>query len=173
MISTSLHKTLQTANGIMPLDIELDIYPGEFVTIYGESGAGKTSILKMLAGLLTPDYGKIIVDGTTWLDTSRKINLAPQKRKIGFVFQDYALFPNMSVRKNITYALAKDQDIQIVEELIEITELGDLQHQKPNLLSGGQRQRVALARALVQQPNHCKTIQQSILAGKRKNYSTR
>ncbi len=152
MISLSLHKKLHTAQGNMVLDIELKITPGEFITLYGESGAGKTSTLRMLAGLLTPDKGKITVDNEAWLDTQQKIDLPPQKREIGFVFQEYALFPNMTVRKNLDYALQKTQDKKIIEELIDMIELGDLQYQKPNTLSGGQQQRVALARALVQKP---------------------
>ncbi len=153
MIGLSLYKMLYTAQGDMPLDIELNITPGKFITLYGESGAGKTSTLRMLAGLLTPDQGKIVINEQVWLDIKKKINLSPQKRKIGFVFQEYALFPNMTVRKNLEYALEKNQDNQIIEELIEIIELGDLQHRKPETLSGGQQQRVALARALVQRPN--------------------
>lgn len=152
MIELYLNKILHTAQGNLPLDIKLKITPGEFITLYGESGVGKTTTLRMLAGLLAPDHGKITVDQQVWLDTVKKINLSPQKRKIGFVFQEYALFPNMTVRKNLEYALEKNQDNQIIEELIHIVELGDLQHQKPETLSGGQQQRVALARALVQRP---------------------
>ncbi len=152
MIQLSLHKELKAATGNMSLDIDLALESGQFITLYGESGAGKTSTLRMLAGLLSPDHGKIIINDKIWLDTEAKINLKPQQRKVGFVFQDYALFPNMTVRKNLEYAFAKNQDYTIIEELIEIVELGELQHQKPSTLSGGQQQRVALARALVQQP---------------------
>ncbi len=152
MIQLSLHKTLHTANGNMLLDIQLKLEPGEFITLYGESGAGKTSTLRILAGLLAADRGKIIVNDTVWLDTDTKINLKPQQRRVGFVFQDYALFTNMTVRKNLEYALERNQDNSIIEELIDMVELGELQHRKPNTLSGGQQQRVALARALVQRP---------------------
>ncbi|AXT61621.1 ATP-binding cassette domain-containing protein [Aquimarina sp. AD10] len=152
MIQLLLHKKLHTAKGMMPLDIDLAITPGEFVTLYGASGAGKTSTLRMISGLLTPDNGKLVVNDVVWLDTSKKTNLKPQQRKLGFVFQDYALFPNMSVLKNLEYALEKHQDNSIITELIDMMELGELQHQKPSTLSGGQQQRVALARALVQQP---------------------
>lgn len=152
MIQLSVSKALRNADGNMSLDIQFNIKKGEFVTLYGASGAGKTSILNILAGLLNVDQGKIKVDKTIWLDTQKKINLKPQKRNVGFVFQDYALFPNMTVRKNLEYALAKGQANDIVEELIAIMELGALQHQKPISLSGGQQQRVSLARALVQRP---------------------
>ncbi len=152
MIDLSLHKGLHTAQGTMPLDIDITITKGQFVTLYGESGAGKTSILRMLAGLLSPDQGKIVVNESIWYDSTTKTNLKPQQRKVGFMFQDYALFPHMTVRKNLEYALSKNQDSGSIEELIQMVELGDLQHQKPSTLSGGQQQRVALARALVQQP---------------------
>ncbi|TPN84035.1 sulfate/molybdate ABC transporter ATP-binding protein [Aquimarina algicola] len=152
MIQISLHKKLQAANGKVSLQIDLDIKKGELITLYGESGVGKTSTLRMIAGLLEPDHGKVIVNNTTWLDTKNKINLKTQKRKIGFVFQEYALFPNMTVRKNLEYALQKNQDKNSIDELIEIVSLQELQHQKPIMLSGGQQQRVALARALVQKP---------------------
>mgnify|MGYP000967422537 CR=1 FL=1 len=126
---------------------------GNLVTIYGKSGAGKTTILRILAGLLSPDKGEIKVNETTWLNTTQGINLKPQKRKIGFVFQDYALFPNMNVRENLLFALNKGNDTKTVDHLIEIIELGELQNRKPETLSGGQKQRVALARALVQKPS--------------------
>ncbi|MFK7770815.1 MAG: ATP-binding cassette domain-containing protein, partial [Saprospiraceae bacterium] len=96
--------------------------------------------------------GKISVHGNVLLDTTQKINLPPQKRKIGFVFQDYALFPNMTIFENLSFALHKNQSKKILDELIEIMEIGDLQNQKPDRLSGGQQQRVAVARALVQKP---------------------
>ncbi|WP_299259969.1 sulfate/molybdate ABC transporter ATP-binding protein [uncultured Aquimarina sp.] len=152
MIEAHIRKTLSTANGKMLLDIQLNIKKGQFVTLYGSSGAGKTSTLRILAGLLSADKGQIIIDKKVWLDTEKKINCTPQQRKIGYVFQDYALFPNMTVRKNLAFALEKGQDKLIIEELITIVELEELQHRKPETLSGGQQQRVALARALVRKP---------------------
>lgn len=152
MISLNLHQTLRSPTGTMQLEIDLKIASGSFVTLYGKSGAGKTTILRMLAGLFTPDRGIIEVNGITWLDTSTGINQPPQKRNVGFVFQDYALFPNMTVKENLLFAGEKGRDQKIVQDLIEINELGDLQHRKPGTLSGGQQQRVALARALVQTP---------------------
>ncbi|MEJ2163024.1 MAG: ATP-binding cassette domain-containing protein, partial [Robiginitalea sp.] len=122
------------------------------VTLYGESGAGKTSTLRMLAGLMTPDKGRISVDDRVWFDSRKKQNLRPQHRKIGYVFQDYALFPHMTVRQNLEFG-AEGSDKKIISGLIEMVALGDLQHRKPQTLSGGQKQRVALARALVRQPD--------------------
>jgi len=152
MIEIAIHKKLSSATGTMILDVQLEIVAGKLVTIYGKSGAGKTSILKVIAGLLNVDNGIVTVNNNTWLNTSKGINLPPQKRNIGLVFQEYALFPNMSVKENLLFALIKGQDNKIIKELIEIIELGDLQDRKPETLSGGQKQRVALARALVKKP---------------------
>jgi len=152
MIEISLHKKLKSSSGDMILDVKLNIAKEKLVTLYGKSGAGKTSLLKIIAGLLNPDRGFIKVDDNIWLDTDKDLNLRPQKRNIGFVFQEYALFPNMTVKENLIFAMAKDQNKKIIQELIDIVDLGDLQNRKPNTLSGGQKQRVALARALVQKP---------------------
>ncbi len=152
MIELSINKKLQSASGVMLLDIQLEIEKGNLVTLYGKSGAGKTSLLKIIAGLLSVDKGVINVENITWLDTNKGINLSPQRRNIGFVFQEYALFPNMTVKENLVFALAKNQNKKNVNDLIEIIDLGDLQYRKPETLSGGQKQRVALARALVKKP---------------------
>ena len=152
MISISLKKDLQGAHGKMTLEVESRINPGDLVVIYGVSGAGKTSILRMLAGLFRPESGKIEVNDTCWFDSQKNINVKPQLRKVGFVWQDYALFPNMTVKQNLRYALHKGQPESIITELMDIIELTQLQNRKPHTLSGGQQQRVALARALVRKP---------------------
>ena len=137
----------------MLLQLDLRIERGELVTLYGPSGAGKTSTLRMLAGLLSPQSGQIRVNGKTWFDAEAGINLPPGQRNIGYVFQDYALFPNMTVRENLCFALGKGEADNKVDEQLDVMELGALAGQKPAMLSGGQQQRVALARALVQQPD--------------------
>lgn len=152
MIKFSLVKQLSFAEGHRPLEISIALQKGQFITLYGKSGAGKTSILRMLAGLLRPDAGQIVVEGNCWYDQTKNIFLSPQQRQVGFLFQDYALFPNMSVRQNLVFALQKHQPDDIIGELMELMELEELQNRKPNTLSGGQQQRVALARALVQKP---------------------
>ncbi|SDX41659.1 molybdate transport system ATP-binding protein [Lutibacter oricola] len=152
MIKINIQKKLTSAKGEMLLNIDTSIEKGSLVTLYGKSGAGKTTILRTLGGLLKPDNGKIIVDNTTWYNSEQSINLKPQKRNVGFVFQDYALFPNMTVKENLEFALEKKQSPKIITELIELIELGELQNRKPETLSGGQKQRVALARALVKKP---------------------
>ena len=152
MIEVSLFKRLHATSGDMTLSVDFYVKGGSLLTLYGKSGAGKTTILKMMAGLTKPDKGQIIVNDKIWFDKKKKINLTPQKRKIGFVFQDYSLFPNMSVMENLVFALPKGKDKKIIKDLIEIVDLGNFRSRNPNTLSGGQRQRVALARTLVQGP---------------------
>ncbi|MBC7451445.1 MAG: ATP-binding cassette domain-containing protein [Cytophagales bacterium] len=149
MFEIDIHKTLHSAEGDITLSITLSIRQGEFISLYGKSGAGKTMLLKILAGLVVPETGTIKTAGGYWLNTQSRMNVLPQKRNIGYVFQDYALFPNMSVRENLSF-VQKDQ--QQVDELLEITELVALQDKLPNTLSGGQQQRVALARAVARKP---------------------
>ncbi|WP_297761393.1 ATP-binding cassette domain-containing protein [uncultured Muriicola sp.] len=153
MINLSFQKHLKTTDGSFELSIDLDIPKGTFVTLYGPSGAGKTSFLRMLAGLLVPDKGSILVNDIPWYHTERKINISPQKRNIGYVFQDYALFPNMTVKENLKFAQRKGQTKDLIPELMEVMELSTLENRTPDTLSGGQKQRAALARALVQQPD--------------------
>ena len=106
----------------------------------------------MISGLMRPDEGYISVHENTWFDHAKGIHIPTQKRKIGYVFQDYALFPNMTVRENLQYALSKGQDSGVISELLEIIELKNLSNRQTDTLSGGQKQRVALARALVRKP---------------------
>jgi len=152
MFDFALEKKLHTASGDMQLQLNVQIESGKFVSLYGSSGAGKTSVLRMLAGFMKPDSGHITVNNAPWFDARRKINVEPQQRKIGFVFQDYALFPNMNVRENIAFALGKREPVTIVDELLELTGLTMLSQRKIQTLSGGQKQRVALARAIAKKP---------------------
>jgi len=152
MIRLSLRKKLHSARGDMDLDVDMDIAAGEFVSLFGPSGAGKTTVLRMLAGLAKPDSGRIEVSGETWYDSAAGIDLPPQRRRAGLVFQDYALFPNMTVRGNLEFALKDTRAKSRVDEILEATHLGQLAARRPDTLSGGQKQRVALARALVSDP---------------------
>lgn len=152
MIALDIHKRLRAEGGFMDLQVKVDIQRGEWVTLYGPSGVGKTSTLRMLAGLMKPDRGSIMVADTSWFDSSKKINLKPRLRNIGYVFQDFALFPNMTVRQNLEYAKKKGSNGNLLTTVLKMIELEELQDQKPASLSGGQKQRVALARALVQEP---------------------
>lgn len=118
------------------------------IAILGASGAGKSMTLKMIAGIETPDRGKIIADGWTLFDSGRKINVRTQERGTGYLFQNYALFPNMTVRQNITIAgkAARSGKEALVQDLIRRFELEGLENSYPVSLSGGQQQRTALAR---------------------------
>lgn len=148
-----LKKELNFASGKKQLDIDLSVDEGALYAISGPSGSGKTTFLRLLAGLEKAKEGKIIVNNITWLDTSKNINLPPQKRKIGLVFQQYTLFPNMTVQQNLEYALDKHHKGNRVGELMDMMELTSFANKFSFQLSGGQQQRVALARALVRQPS--------------------
>lgn len=152
MIELDIQKKLYFPDGEKLLEASIRIEQGEFLAVYGPSGAGKTTLLKILAGLLHPDKGLLRVNGETWCDTGKRFFLPPGKRNVGMAFQEYSLFPNMTVAENLAFALKKGRDRSLVGKLIEIMKLGELQHRKPAYLSGGQKQRAALARALVQRP---------------------
>jgi len=149
MISINLEKKLSTYSGKSILKVSLEMATGSVTKVSGPSGAGKTTFLKLIAGLNHPDQGKIWVDDAVWLDTSSKINLSPQKRKCGFVFQDYALFPNMTVQRQLEYATT---DQNLIKELLDFGRLEPFAKHKPLQLSGGQQQRVAILRALAIKP---------------------
>jgi molybdate transport system ATP-binding protein len=152
MIKFQVNKILDTAEGKMPLDISFDLEQGKLLSIYGNSGAGKTTILRILAGLTTAENIFIEVDNEIWNDSKKNIHLPIKDRSIGFLFQDYALFPNLTVKENLEFALQKKDDTKLVDELLELMELQQFQKAKPQNLSGGQQQRVALARAIVRRP---------------------
>ncbi len=151
MIDMNVSKKLLTSEGHRTLTVNLHLNKMEFCAFFGQSGVGKTTTLRMLAGLLKPDSGVIRVNDCTWFDSESNINLPTRKRNIGFVFQDYALFPSMSVKKNIEYAIGKGHQ-EKVDTIIELMGLRAFTQSYPDQLSGGQRQRVALARALVRSP---------------------
>ncbi|SFN29400.1 molybdate transport system ATP-binding protein [Chitinophaga sp. YR627] len=152
MIDFALQKTLHTAEGELPFNVSARIERGQFVGLYGVSGAGKTSVLRMLAGFMKPDDGYIKVGSDFWFYGEEAFHMPTQHRSIGFVFQDYALFPNMNVEENIAFALRKNESRTIVDELLELTGLKNLAKRKIQTLSGGQQQRVALARAIAKRP---------------------
>jgi len=146
MIKININKKLHGSSGEMDLAINLEIKENDFVALAGESGSGKTTLLRILAGLEEAN-GTIKIGDKVWLDG--KTNIPPQKREIGFVFQDYALFPNMSIEENLLFV---NKDKKLANHLLEITELSELKKRLPNTLSGGQKQRVSLCRALMNRP---------------------
>ncbi|MGC9121203.1 MAG: ABC transporter ATP-binding protein [Sulfurihydrogenibium sp.] len=155
MIVVRVKKELIGQKGKFNLEVDFKVEKGEFLTIFGRSGSGKTTILRMIAGLEKPDEGYIEFDGKVYFDSSKKINIPPQKRNVGFVFQNYALFPNMTVFENVAFALdkKKKENIEKVEEVLKLVELYNLKDRYPSSLSGGQQQRVALARAIIKNPD--------------------
>jgi molybdate transport system ATP-binding protein len=146
MITIDINKQLHGSNGEMHLKVNLEIKQGEFLALAGLSGSGKTTLLRILAGLENAN-GTIKIDDNIWLDN--KFCLAPQKREIGFVFQDYALFPNFTILDNLLYV---NKDKELANKLLELTEMAELKNRYPNTLSGGQKQRVSLCRALMNKP---------------------
>lgn len=147
MIKIQISKALHGSSGEMNLDVDLEIKSGDFIALSGKSGSGKTTLLRSLAGLES-SAGIVEVDGEVWQDNTG-LFLPVQKREIGFVFQDYALFENMSVEENLLFV---NRDRELAGHLLEATELSALKKRLPSSLSGGQKQRVALCRALMNRP---------------------
>jgi len=151
MLTIDVKRTMLTTDGERELHLKAEIPSGKLICFFGKSGAGKTTILRMLAGLIEPLEGVIRFNDGIWYDSKKKIQVKPQARDIGYMFQDYALFPNMSVESNIRYGQV-EVDLDEVEALLKLFDLTKLRHQKPLRLSGGQKQRCALARALARKP---------------------
>ena len=157
MVETSaqgLHAVLHQP-GPIPLAAEILCAPGEVLALVGPSGSGKSTLLRCIAGLYTPREGRVACSGETWLDTAGGIRLSPARRRIGMVFQSYALFPHLSALENVQEAMASPATPQArarALELLDKVHLGGLSARRPRELSGGQQQRVALARALARDP---------------------
>ncbi|TWI97137.1 molybdate transport system ATP-binding protein [Mucilaginibacter frigoritolerans] len=149
MISINIEKKIKTYQGQRILKVSGEFKSESITKIHGPSGAGKSTFLKVIAGFIQPEQGNITVNNNAWLDTVSKISLSPQKRMAGFVFQDYALFPNMTVKEHLEYATA---DNEWIKHLLEIGKLETLTTHKPQYLSGGQQQRLAILRALATKP---------------------
>ncbi|HEX2303094.1 MAG TPA: ABC transporter ATP-binding protein [Gaiella sp.] len=144
----TLHAELSHPLRSFALELTLDV-GAETLALVGPSGAGKSSVLRAIAGLVRPVRGWVALDGDTWLDTSRGIDLPPERRSVGFVFQDYALFPHLSVRANVGFGAP---DRHAVDGLLERFRITHLANARPGQISGGERQRVAVARALARAP---------------------
>ncbi len=151
MYKIQVVKELHSSEGKMILDVDISVKQGSFTSIVGKSGAGKTTILRMLAGLVKPGKGYIHSGKDIWFDSNTLTNKIPQERSIGFVFQDFALFPNMSVLENLK-CVQSEKDEKQIQELLSLTGLTALATCRPDALSGGQKQRLAIARALVRKP---------------------
>ena len=135
------------------IDVEFSVSAGVTV-IFGPSGSGKTTLLQCIAGLLRPDKGVIAIDGELVFESVKKISLTPQQRRIGYVFQDLALFPHMTAAENIAFGIRENGNrrADLVRDMLERFSIAHVAEHRPGEISGGERQRVALARALVTEP---------------------
>ncbi len=149
MLKLNLQQTLP-----LPLDVELECHSGQLLALVGPSGAGKTTVLRCIAGLQSSQTGMIECKNKVWFDSESSQNMAPQQRRVGMVFQNYALFPHLTVDENIQFALDANQNSNghTAKRLLEKVNMIGLGDRYPKQLSGGQQQRVAIARALARQP---------------------
>ena len=151
LLKVDIQKKLKEFDLVVDFELEK-----KHLGILGPSGCGKSMTLKSIAGIIDPDNGVVSLDTdekTIYFDSNKKINLKPQKRNVGYLFQNYALFPNMTVEENIACGLSKNHDGKIVSEMIKRFHLGGLEKRYPRQLSGGQQQRVALARIMAYGPD--------------------
>lgn len=152
MLKAKIHKRYKTKRRSVEINFEFEFETGKTCALFGRSGVGKSTILRMLAGLELPDSGSIHWGDVSWYSSLDKINLPVSQRHVGFVFQDYNLFPNMTVRRNLHYASKNGVLPEAVQELLDTMKIGELMDAYPDELSGGQRQRIAVLRALCQEP---------------------
>lgn len=152
-MSLSVHIKKRVGNFLLSVDMEHEL---GITGLLGASGCGKSMTLKCIAGIEKPDEGRIVLNGRVLYDSEKRINLRPQDRRVGYLFQNYALFPNMTVEKNILCGLCREKKKEIkykkLEEILDVMELQNCRGKYPRQLSGGQQQRTALARILVSQP---------------------
>lgn len=148
----NLSKKYDNASDFTIKNLNLTVEKGELITVLGKSGCGKTTLLRLLSGFEVPNEGEIILNGN--VISSKNVWVPPEKRNIGMVFQDYALFPNMTSWENIAFAINKDTDYKNkTDDMLKLIGLYDSKNKYPHELSGGQQQRVAIGRALIRQPN--------------------
>lgn len=152
MLSIDLNKTFKTKQRNTVVSCRADFELGKTSAIYGRSGVGKSTILRIIAGLEQADKGFIQFNKEVWFDHTKKLNLSLSARKVGFVFQDYNLFPNMTVEGNLKYASLNSEITDEIKHLLHVTDLVKVLSSFPRELSGGERQRVSIVRALCQKP---------------------
>ncbi len=144
-----LTAVLKKKTKFFTIDVELSCPDGQTLALIGPSGSGKTTIIRMLAGLVRPDEGRIVYRDRVFFDSARGVNLPPQKRKLGYVFQDYSLFPHLSLWGNAAFAAEDRGEVDSLMDFFGLTELRD---RKPHQVSGGERQRCAVCQALARDP---------------------
>jgi molybdate transport system ATP-binding protein len=150
--SIDLFHSFSTLQGIQKIEANLQIPFGEYVSVSGISGSGKTTFLRLISGLIQPQNGTICWGDQVWHDTKNKQCIPPQERNIGMVFQDYALFPNMNTLDNIIFACKEKVEKKYLQSIFDTMGLDNYLTRYPHQLSGGQQQRVAIARALISKP---------------------
>jgi molybdate transport system ATP-binding protein len=157
-IQVSIRKHFRAREYSFQLDVNF-VSDSDTITIFGPSGSGKSATLQCIAGLVTPDQGAIAVNSKVFFCSDKKVNIPARLRRVGYLFQDYALFPHLSVEKNIRFAMncngasGTHRPQHSLEEMLALFELTELAQNYPHQLSGGQKQRVALARALIVKPD--------------------
>jgi molybdate transport system ATP-binding protein len=144
-------EVMARASAPIPLDVAFRVEPGELLALVGHSGSGKTTLLRTIAGLWRPEVAQVSVDGVCWLDTNARVDLPPHRRRVGLVFQNYALFPHMTAAQNVMAAMGRADPVE-AERILDLVNLHGLGARRPAQLSGGQQQRVAVARALARRP---------------------
>jgi molybdate transport system ATP-binding protein len=144
-------EVMARANAPIPLDVAFRVEPGELLALVGHSGSGKTTLLRTIAGLWRPEVARVSVDGVAWLDTNARIDLPPHRRRVGLVFQNYALFPHLTAAQNVMAAMDRADPVEAAR-ILDLVNLHGLGARRPAQLSGGQQQRVAVARALARRP---------------------
>ncbi len=149
MIQVEIRKRINTYDGFHQLEINTTFAFHRVTQVLGDSGVGKTTLLKVIAGLASVDAGSINFGDETWLDSESHIFLAPQQRGVGFVFQDYALFPHLTVREHLLYG---SNDNGYVQRLLSMGRMEEFAGHRPGQMSGGQQQRLAILRALATKP---------------------
>lgn len=152
MLSVNIQQSLFTVEGRALLNVNVDFKDGELICLRGASGIGKSTLLRIIAGLTKPDSGRVLHDSDVWCDTDAGVYLPANVRRAGLMFQDFALFPNMTVEQQIRYAQPV-ADSSEMDRLLESFDIKALRSRRPHQLSGGQRQRVAMARAIASKPS--------------------
>lgn len=149
MLQAAIQKRLEA----FALEVAFELDPHGITVLWGASGSGKTTLLQCLAGLIRPDAGRIVCRGDVWFDAERGVCLAPERRRLGYVFQDVRLFPHLSVRTNMLFGRRfRGTSGAAFEDVVALLDLGRLLHRTPSDLSGGEKQRVAVGRALLACP---------------------
>jgi molybdate transport system ATP-binding protein len=145
----TIRASFKTRLKYFDLDISFSCAKKNMIVMIGPSGGGKTTIIRMLAGLERPDEGRLIFGDEVWFDSVRRVNIAPQKRRLGYVFQDYSLFPHLNLYDNAAFAAVNKKE---VDELFDLFKISHLRKRKPHMVSGGEKQRCAICQALARHP---------------------